>query len=151
HQHQSLLRTEGQRDALDRFAGALELRDRVATLHARRRALDGEREDLLRGERDRSRREETLEREMEEIDHVAPRPGEDAELLREESLLRHAAEVARLASEAFALLSEDDGSAVSRLAAARERLARLAGIDPEAARVEALVEESRLAAAEAAR
>src|SRR5262245_17922206 len=37
HEHQSLVRSEGQRDALDHFAGTLDLREQVASHHARLR------------------------------------------------------------------------------------------------------------------
>ncbi|HET9480435.1 MAG TPA: DNA repair protein RecN, partial [Candidatus Polarisedimenticolia bacterium] len=70
---------------------------------------------------------------------------------REESLLRNAEEVGRLAAQAHALVSEDDDSAIARLAAARERLERLSAIDPEAAQIRDQIEEARLTAAEAAR
>ncbi|MGH9867523.1 MAG: DNA repair protein RecN [Candidatus Polarisedimenticolia bacterium] len=150
HEHQSLLRSDGQRDALDRCAGALDLRERTAELDTSVRALDREHQDLARDDQDRVRREETLARELQDIERVSPRAGEEADLLREESLLRNGAEVARLAGEAFALLSDDDASAVTRLAGAEERLARLASIDPEAARAAALARDARLAASEAA-
>ncbi|HKY34218.1 MAG TPA: AAA family ATPase, partial [Candidatus Polarisedimenticolia bacterium] len=143
HQHQSLLREEGQRDALDRFGGTLARRGEVASLHARRLALQREIEEASSRERERARRQESLQREIAEIEALDPRPGEEASLAREESLLRHAGEVSRLASEAFALLSDDDDAAVTRLAAAGERLARLAAIDPAAQRAAALAGEAR--------
>jgi DNA repair protein RecN (Recombination protein N) len=150
HQHQSLLRPEGQRDALDRFAGTIEARHEAARLHAELGQLQSARQDLSQGEADRLRRQESLTREAQEIEAAAIRPGEDADLAREESLLRNAAEVARLAGESFTLLSDDDDAVIARLAGAGERLRRLAVIDPEAARAAALADEARLAAAEAA-
>ncbi len=151
HQHQSLLRADGQRDALDAFAGTLELRREVGALHAELRDRVREREALASRERERAREEDHLRRQIAEIDGVAPREAEDEALLREERLLRHATELSRLAGESFAMLSDDDDAVLSRLGAIDTRLAQLEAIDPEAGPVRALVQDARLAAAEAAR
>ena len=150
HEHQSLVRAEGQRDALDHFAGTLDLRERVASHHARVRALEREAQAIAGREEDRETLEVALRHQIAEIDSAAPHPGEEADLRREESLLRHAGEVARLAGEAFSLLSDADDAAIARLAAAGERLRKLSTIDPRAGELASLVEEARLSAAEAA-
>ncbi|HZI92897.1 MAG TPA: DNA repair protein RecN [Patescibacteria group bacterium] len=151
HQHQSLLHSEGQQDALDRFAGALETRRDVAASCAVLRQHERERDDLAGRERERARRQDTLSIEISEIEAAAIRPGEDEELHREESLLRHAEEIARLATRGFTLLSEDDDSVMARLAGAEECAARLAAIDPHAAELLDAIREARAAASEAAR
>jgi len=150
-QHQSLLRTEGQRDALDRYAGAMDLREAVASRYGRIQDLLREQADLTLRERDRARQEEILSREIEEIDAMAPRAGEETDLLRQESLLRHASEVRRLAAEAFALLSDDDDAAITRLAGAQQRAEKLIGFDPRAAQTLSGIEQALAAASEAAR
>ncbi len=151
HQHQSLLRPEGQRAALDRAAGAEDLLREVGTLHGALRDLTRERDALMEKDRQREGLEENLDRRIEEIEQVDPRPGEEEDLRREESLLRHAEEIAELAGEVHRILEDDDDSVSSRLGRARHRLERLAAIDPEAARAGDLVEEARVAASEASR
>ncbi len=150
HQHQSLLREPGQREALDRFAAATELCREVAEAHEALVSLDVELEDLTSRERDKAARLEWLTQQVSEIEAVAPRPGEGEELAREESILRHSEEVARLAGEAFSFLSEEDDSIVTRLGAVQERLARLAEIDTGAAEGVSLLAQAQIAAAEVA-
>ena len=149
HQHQSLLRLDEQRDALDRVAGTWALREETGELFGALKNLETEREELAGRERERARQEEILNRQIEEIAATEPKPGEEEELRREESLLRHATEIALIADETNRLLGEDDDSALSRLAGSSERLARLAAIDPDAERTHALVEEARVAVEEA--
>src|SRR5882724_8612430 len=151
HQHQSLLRADAQRDALDRFGGHAPLLAEVDAACRALGALSAER-DRLRGlERDRLRREEDLRLTVSEIAAVSPKPGEDTELRCEEALLRNAVEIRRLAEETAALLNEDDASALARLGEARERLSRLSAIDPRAVEGLRLVDEAVVAIREAVR
>ena len=151
HQHQSLLRAEGQREALDRFAGAGDLAVEVAGAADALRGLIAERDALRETERERARREDALKAEIAEIRAVAPSADEESDLKREEALLRHAEEVRALAEEACVLLNEDDASALGRLGAVRDRLARLAAIDDRCAEALRAVEEARLGLKEALR
>ncbi|HEY3174949.1 MAG TPA: DNA repair protein RecN [Candidatus Polarisedimenticolia bacterium] len=151
HQHQSLLTAAGQRDTLDAFAGVLGLRTEVGAICGRLRALRAERELLAARESERARQDETLRRQIGEIDAADPLAGEEEELLRDESLLRHAEEVVRQAGRGFALLSEDDDSVIARLAAAEECVARLAGIDARAEPIATVIRDARTASSEAAR
>ncbi len=151
HQHQSLLRPEGQRDALDRAARCEPLRGEVATACETLRAGKLQLEELERADRERTQREEQLVRSIEEIEAVGPLAGEEEDLRREEGLLQHAGEIASLAGQVHALLSDDDDSVASRLGASRALLDRLAAIDPQAGSIAALVEEARVGAAEASR
>ncbi len=151
HQHQSLLRADGQRDALDRCAGTLQLRREVAESFALLSTLQREHDELAGRDRERARQEEMLRHQVNEIEAAAPRAGEEDHLRREESLLRHATEIARLASEAFGLISEDDDSVITRLGGVEERLVRLAAIDPSASEALGLAREAGAAASEIAR
>ena len=119
HQHQSLLRSEGQREALDRAARSEPLlRDVASACEALR---DGARQldELTRADRERLQREEQLARQIADIEQVAPLAGEEEDLRREEALLQNAGEIGSLAGEVFGLLSEDDGSVAARLGASR--------------------------------
>jgi len=151
HQNQSLLGAEGQRDALDLFAGTLPLRREVGCCHDRYRDLLSEKRDLLSRERERARTVDILSRQIEEIDKVDPREDEQEELLRQERILRHSQELAELADTAQGLLSEQDDSALDLLGAARDRLSRLAEIDSQAAGPKDLIQEAILAVQEASR
>jgi DNA repair protein RecN (Recombination protein N) len=151
HQHQSLLRPDGQREALDRFGGHAEIAEEVARASADLRALLSERAALRGTERERARREDALASEIREIEAAAPKPGEEEDLRREEALLRHAEEIRALAEEACAVLNEEDDSVLARLGTVRERIARLAAIDGRAGGALRTVEEARIALKEALR
>ena len=150
HQHQSLLRLDGQRDALDRYAGAIDARRDVAARYERLRDLLAELTSLSGADRERSQSLRFLEHRITEIETVAPRVGEEEDLAREEGLRRHAEEILRLAGEALTMLSEDDDSVLPRLGGVKDRLSRLAAIDGKAAGLLALAEEARVAIVEIA-
>jgi DNA repair protein RecN (Recombination protein N) len=67
---------------------------------------------------------------LEEIDKVAPRAGEDERLSAERARLANADRLARLSAEAYALLYDGEGAALDALAAVWKRLDELATLDP---------------------
>lgn len=125
-----------QREALDRFAGselATMLDDYQATFR-RWQAGQGEL-DVLVAERDRRAREaEDLRLAIEEIETVAPRRGEDAELAERAERLGNLEELRLAAAGAHELISAqttDDGSdVIGLLDSAKRQLERVAGHDP---------------------
>jgi DNA repair protein RecN (Recombination protein N) len=152
-QHLSLLRPREHLEYLDRFAGLLEVRVRVADLVQRWRAVQAERRRLLDEIRVAARERELLRHEVAEIESADLRPGEEEELqalrqrLRHATRLREAAEQAILALQgadeargAVDLLGEasahcrDASRADVSLESAAEVLERLASEAEEAAR-----------------
>lgn len=90
-------------------------------------------ETLEASRRDRTRRLETLDFEIREIESVSPTESEEAELLSDRARLSHADRI-RLAGEtALAALSEAEGSAADRIGEAARAFAELAAIDPREA------------------
>jgi len=73
---------------------------------------------------------EYLRFQQSEIDRVAPRPGEDGELVAERALLANAEKLRRLCGEAYGRLYDDDSSALSSLAAVWKRVTELRELDP---------------------
>ncbi|GAA1910953.1 DNA repair protein RecN [Nocardioides marmoribigeumensis] len=124
-QHQ-LLSATAQRDALDRYAGAeaLRLRSEFAAAHAELRAVEAEREELLTRSRERAREVDLLRFGLEEIEQVAPAPGEDAALAEEESRLGFADTLRTAAEQAREMLSAEQGGpdALGAVGAARRLL-----------------------------
>ncbi|TFV52782.1 DNA repair protein RecN [Geodermatophilus sp. DF01-2] len=100
-----LSRPAEQRRALDRYAGAahLELLDRYREAHARWRQLAGDLERRRGQARELAQAADVLRHGLEEIETVAPQPGEDEELdtqarrLSDADALRAAADEARTA------------------------------------------------------
>ena len=137
HQHTALLDPASHLETLDRFGG-LE-RERVAYntafdawkaaerhLHQQRRRAD-----------ERTQREAFVRFSLEEIDAVAPKPGEDDALEAEYQRLAHADRLVQGASEVVRGLAEGQGSALERLTHGLRALDRLRGLDPA---VQALAE-----------
>ena len=132
-----LLRSQAQREALDRFGGAeVEgLLERWRLLHGRLAETERELHDVVTTARERAREADQLRFGLGEVDAVSPEPGEDAALAAEESrlgfadTLRAAAETAREALSS----DEDQPDALATTAAARAALAGVAEHDPEAA------------------
>ncbi|WP_426244764.1 DNA repair protein RecN [Nocardioides sp. LHG3406-4] len=132
-----LLRSQAQREALDRFGGAdvQRLLDTWTDLHGRLAATEQELQEVVATARERAREADQLRFGLGEIEAVSPEPGEDAALAAEESrlgsadTLRAAAELAResLSSD------QDDPDALTTTAAARTALSGVAEHDPEAA------------------
>jgi DNA repair protein RecN (Recombination protein N) len=141
HEHQTLLRSADQRHILDAFGGAMDVANRVASLHAEllrhKGALD-EREQRMRETESRA---DFLRFQLDEIDGAGIEPGEDAALEAESKRLEHASDLAEGASRLYESLYATDGSIADRLAEARRALERLASVDAElAGEVERLAE-----------
>jgi DNA repair protein RecN (Recombination protein N) len=134
HEHLSLLYERAHLDFLDRYGG-LEgerqaLTEQVQAVVAVRRELA----DLIRSERESSRRADLLRFQVDEIDAARLRPGEDADLDQERNRLANAEKLAELCHEALVLLSEgqeEQVSAIDLLGDGVRVLGSLARIAPE--------------------
>jgi DNA repair protein RecN (Recombination protein N) len=133
HEHQRLLEPARQLELLDRYGEGEELRDRVGELFAKHRAAQVEVERARAAERDRAQREDLLRFQLSELDAARLRVGEEDELRAERRRLQHAERLAAGLAEAGGLLSEDEGSATSRLHRVARLLRELARLDPELA------------------
>ena len=147
HEHRKLTVASAQLNLLDGFSGAehLALRDRYAGEHRRAGALRRELEALRAsvGAADRDR--DLLSFEIDEIDELAPDPGEEERLLAERARLRSLDALRAAAgagAEALAPDQPDGPSATAALAEAERHADGVAGADQEldglAARLRAL-------------
>ncbi len=132
-----LLRAGAQRDALDQFAGqtAGELREAFASVYEQLRATEAELAEVVATARERAREADLLRFGLEEIEKVAPEPGEDAALAEEESRLGFSDTLRTAAEQARAALSADDGGpdALGTVGAARRLLESVRDHDGRAA------------------
>ncbi|MBK7972155.1 MAG: DNA repair protein RecN [Deltaproteobacteria bacterium] len=151
HEHQRLLAPEWHQVLLDQSAGLWsarqQLRSAVTSWRERRSELAAVREGAAQREATIAR----LDRELEEIDRVAPRPGEDEELAREREILRHAGELAEVAARGRDRLYEGDDAAVTVVERVRLDLERVARLDPSLGEVAKLLEPAEIALQEAGR
>ena len=132
-----LLQGGAQRDALDRFAGpdAAALRARSAETYRALRATEAELAAVRASVRERAREADLLRFGLEEVERVAPEPGEDLELVAEENRLAHADTLRTAAEQARAALSSDGDSpdALGTVGAARRLLDGVRDHDEEVA------------------
>nr|WP_255472668.1 DNA repair protein RecN [Quadrisphaera setariae] len=135
---QVLLRSPArQRQALDRFAGAAvaEPLERYTAAWKRLGALDAELADIVATARDRAAEAELLRAGLDQVEAVAPQPGEDRALAVEADRLDHAEDLRAAAALAHAALTgdplaEDAPDAASLIEAARRPLEAVREHDP---------------------
>jgi DNA repair protein RecN (Recombination protein N) len=134
-EHLSLLKPASHLDLLDRYANLIDTRAAVATLAGRLREIRAEIRRLLDDEAALKKRAERLRDDIEQIEAAGLNAGEDEALRAERTRLANSEQLARLTSEAFALLYGDDRAsdvlaAVDALHQAVALLQKLAVIDP---------------------
>jgi DNA repair protein RecN (Recombination protein N) len=128
-QSRSHARIAGQnfRELLDQYAGHQPLLDRAhATFDEWRTAADAL-ETLTRAQRDRALRLDLLKYQIDEISAARLDPPEEGTLRNEKSVLSHAQEMTAATAGAFALLEEDDDSALAQIGRALHLLQPLTG------------------------
>jgi DNA repair protein RecN (Recombination protein N) len=150
HAHQSLLRSDAQRDLLDAHAGLQERVKAVSAAFKQWRALTKQREEFERDTKQALLERERLEWQVSELQKLAPQSGEWAEVCSEHSRLSHAASLIEGAQQALDLLSESDSAPMlSQLSAVEQRLAKLVDIDDKLKPVIDALEPARIQLQEA--
>lgn len=150
HAHQSLLKADAQRLLLDAQAGLQDDVRAVAAAYRQWRALARQREEFERDAKNVLLERERLEWQVGELEKLAPRPGEWAEIGNEHSRLSHAASLIEGAQQALNLLSEDESAPMlSQLAGIEQRLGKLADIDDKLRPVLDALEPARIQLQEA--
>ncbi len=130
HQQQTLLHPANHRDVLDLHAGLDAQLDDMAGASQRLQAATSRLLSLREGAQRLLQRADALRTRIEEIDRLAPRPGEREALRAERDLLRNAETLLRHARVAYETLYEGEGAALSRLAESLRSLRDLARLDP---------------------
>ena len=134
HDSRQLVDVEHQRDVLDAFTGANELRARVADAFAQLSALRARERELEARRQDAAKRADYLRFVASEIEDANPVGGEDEALDGEIRRLSHAEELQTLAAQAATAISGDERAALTRLASVRRALVSLERIDPDTGR-----------------
>lgn len=128
HEPQGLLDPSTHLDLLDHFAGADDGRP-LAEFFRDLRAAEAALERLRGDRREAERRREMLEFQATEIERAGLAAGEEESLRVEKARQANAGRLAALSGEAYALLYDDEGAALSRLGQAFRRVEELAAID----------------------
>ncbi|HEX5343949.1 MAG TPA: DNA repair protein RecN [Duganella sp.] len=150
HAHQSLMKTEAQRDLLDGQAGAGGEARAVAAAYKAWRALSKQLEEFEANAANVLYERERLEWQVNELEKLAVKPGEWAEVSNEQSRLSHAASLMEGAQEALAVISEaEDHPILSQLSSLNQKLGKLADIDSGLQPIVDLIEPARIQLQEA--
>jgi DNA repair protein RecN (Recombination protein N) len=162
HAHQSLLKADAQRALLDnqlafREAGANTaaaiaagtLASTVASSYKAWRALARQREEFETNARNVLIERERLEWQVNELEKLAVKPGEWAEISNEHSRLSHAASLLEGAQEALAAISESDYPILSQLSSLNQKLGKLVDVDAQLQPVLDCMEPARIQLQEA--
>ena len=147
HAHQSLLKLDAQRRLLDNQSG-VDTKP-VATAHREWRAVARQLEEFETNAKNVLMERERLEWQAGELDKLAPKAGEWAEVTAEHARLSHAASLLEGAQEALSAISESDHPILSQLNAINTRLSKLADIDAALQPVLECVEPARIQLQEA--
>jgi len=143
HAHQSLLKTEAQRELLDNQAGA-NVRD-VSLAYKAWRGVAKQLEEFETNAANVLLERERIEWQVGELDKLAAKPGEWTEIGNEHSRLSHAASLLEGAQEALSVISEaEEQPIVSQLASLNQKLAKLVSVDTELQPVVDLIESARI-------
>jgi DNA repair protein RecN (Recombination protein N) len=150
HAHQSLLKIDAQRVLLDNQAGLQDAVKEVGQLYKAWRALVKQREEFETNAKNVLLERERLEWQVGELDKLAVKPGEWAEVSNEHSRLSHAAHLIEGAQETLGAISEsDDNPMLSRLSSLTVKMAKLVDIDAELKPVLDALEPARIQLQEA--
>jgi DNA repair protein RecN (Recombination protein N) len=128
HDPQGLLDPATHLDLLDHHAGLD--REAVEATYVRLREVEGALDHLRKDRREAERRREMLAFQADEIEKAQLRPGEEEALRAEKARQANAGRLVGLSAEAYGLLYEEDGAALSRLGQVFRKVEELGGIDP---------------------
>ncbi len=129
HEHQSLLRTETHIDMLDEYAGVGELLEEYRAAYRRLRALSQEIQAVLQREAQLKEKLDLYAFQIQEIDAVAPQPGEDEQIEAELKILENSEKLVSATSALYEMLYDGENSVHDLLSKAAKQLDELVRID----------------------
>jgi DNA repair protein RecN (Recombination protein N) len=150
NEQQLLFTTQAQRELLDEYARAEELRSRVGNVFAEWRSAGEKLKELSQNEQEKLRLLDLWTFQRKEIQAVQPRSGEDAELEGERRVLQNVTRLQESAAAAFSLLYESPDSATTQLRQAMKRVEELTRIDQSVSETSASLKQAAVIVDEAA-
>lgn len=133
--HLSLLDSNRHLDFLDSYAHSLDLRNSVGAKASEIHRTEQEIKALKKDEADRTKHEELLRFQIDEISRAKLREGEEEELETERNILSSTEKLKTISYEAYRIINEEDvsanaTSALDRLEEAAQMLRDLSALDP---------------------
>jgi len=130
HEHQSLLRVNTHLDLLDGFGDLAEQRKMYQSAYQNVAMLVSELEDLSERQNHVEALQERLAFEISEIDTIAPKDGEEDQLLSDMNRLENAEQLCNTTASLHSILYAQENSTADQLALAVSQLRDLVCIDP---------------------
>ncbi|MCD4502174.1 DNA repair protein RecN [Chromobacterium vaccinii] len=130
HAHQSLMKSETQRQLLDAYAGSITLARDANKAWQEWQAARQARQDAERMSRESEVERERLTWQIGELTELNLLPDEWTTLSQSHTRLANSAELVQSAQQAVDVLSENDDSCLSQLAHVQTRLSKLSNLDP---------------------
>ncbi|MBI3231053.1 MAG: DNA repair protein RecN, partial [Burkholderiales bacterium] len=151
HMHQSLLKLDAHRGLLDNQldSNAQELAQKVASSYKSWQVLARQLAEFEANAKNVLQERERLQWQVGELEKLAPKAGEWAEVSQEHSRLSHAASLIDGAQQALHLISEAEQPMLSQLSSLNQRLAKLVDVDPQLQQVLECTEPARIQLQEA--
>jgi DNA repair protein RecN (Recombination protein N) len=131
HEHQSLLRVDTHIEMLDEFGGLDGMVSEFKTAYRRLLGLSDKMHELRQKEAHLREKREFLQFQIQEIDTVGPRAGEEEQLETELKILENSEKLFGATGKLYEMLYEGDQSVHDLLAVVRNRLNDLGGIDKQ--------------------
>jgi DNA repair protein RecN (Recombination protein N) len=150
NEQQQLFTAQAQRELLDEYARAQDLRREVGRLFTEWRAAGERLKQLSENEQERLRLLDLWRFQRQEIDAAQLRVGEDSELEAERKILQNVTRLQENAEAAFALLYEAPESATTQMRQALKRIEELVRIDETVGETAATLKQGALLVDEAA-
>ncbi|MBV9463232.1 MAG: DNA repair protein RecN, partial [Verrucomicrobiae bacterium] len=132
HEHQSLLRNEGQILVLDNYCKLGDARREFQNVLSELRALEEKKIELGLDEKQFQQQLDLLQFQVNEIKSAGLRADEEEQVQADYQVAFHARKILDLGRRAFDLIGESDEAVLPRLAEAQKSLEALAAIDPKA-------------------
>ena len=149
HAHQLLLKSGAQRDLLDNQANLGELGQQVAQLFHQWDAARKQLENAQKAGENLQREQERLTWQLEELDALAPKEGEWAEVEIEHARLANAAKLIEGSQTALQLIETQEGNAEELLAKAFGEIEDLARLDSNLEDAKIAIESAQIQLSEA--
>ncbi len=130
HEHQSLMKRDLQRQLLDNHGGHDRLLAELAAVHRDWKQVDADIAAIIGAGNDRDSRLEFLRFQLQELDELAPQPGEVEQLHEEHRRLSSAGQLLETCDLHVRQLYDDEHTAQSLISQALADLEPLARIDP---------------------
>lgn len=130
HEHQSLVKSENQREMLDGYGNLEKLRTAAAETFEEFSLIEKQLNALKDSEKDRMQKLDLYKYQLKEIDSAKLSEAGGKELENECSRLNNSEKLSSYAQEIYSLLYESEGSVTENLGKARKLIENLSTVDP---------------------